>query len=300
LAIATISIALLGIEACSKKSSGPPAPVLIGGYASSDSVASANLVAYWPFDGNVNDVKGGLSGSASGVTYATGIRGQAYQGASGSYATAVPGSSLAGLTSFSLSVWYQLPTQPASGDPGGMFFMGSSTNPNEIILETEHYSPVSGDSVKIHHGFDNVGSAGWQGFTLESYDTVAIGKWVHLVMTYDGGSSTYTFYQNAIPTGVSSAFSNGGYITPTTILDGPPPVGSGTPATTTMGSLNLSSDPPTSIVIGTWPVGLYGVSPTSLGGNGSYVGQMDELRIFNKALTQLEVSGLFLNGQAGR
>jgi len=31
-----------------------------------------------------------------------------------------------------------------------------------------------------------------------------------------------------------------------------------------------------------------------------FIGQMDELRIFNKALTQQEVSGLFLNGQANR
>jgi hypothetical protein len=260
-------------------------------------------VSYWPFDGDANDHKGGLTTTSSGVSYTTGVRGQSYQGSASGYATATlaGGNIFAGLTSFSVSLWFKLPALPVAGDPGGMFFVGSSMNPNEIILEADvpNNTQINTDSLKIHHGFLDPGSPGYQGFTLESYDTNALGKWEHLVMTYDGGSSTYTYYQNAIPTGVSSAWSNGMYVTPTTIYDGSLPVGSGTPPTAVLGNISFASDPPTTLVIGTWPAGLYGVSPT-LGSNGCFLGQLDELRVFNKALTQLEVSGLFLNGQAGR
>lgn len=301
LAIAGIGLsAIMVFQSCKKSSSGPSGPPLIGGYTSSDSVAAANLVAYWSFDGNANETKSGNAGTASAaVTYTTGIRGQAYQGATGAYVTSVPSAAFSALSSFSLSVWFNLPAQQPSGDPGGMFFLAGTSTLNEMILETESFMPVSGDSVKIHHGFTNLGSPGWQGFTLESYDTMAIGKWVHLVMTYDAPSSTYTYYQNGIPTGVSSAWSNGMYVTPTTMYDGPLPVGAGSPATEPLGANSFSTDPPQQIVIGTWPATLYGVSAT-LGANGCYLGQMDELRIFNRALTQAEVAGLYLNGKAGR
>jgi len=302
LAIVGVSlIAMFSVQSCSK-SSGSSSPVLIGGYASSDSVASSNLVAYFPFDGNANDTKGGSTAtSSSTVTFGTGVRGMAYQGAAGAFATLNPSTAFNHLASFTLSVWYFLPALPVAGDPGGMFFLSGTNTLNEIILEADNPSPSqkTTDSVKIHHGFTDLGSAGWGGFTLESYDTMALGKWEHLVMSYDGGSSTYTYYQNGIPTGTSSAWSNGKYVTPTTMYDGPLPLGSGTPPTTLLGNLSFTSDPPKQIVIGTWPATLYGVS-ASLGANGCFLGKLDELRIYNRALTQSEVAGLFLNGNAGR
>jgi hypothetical protein len=130
---------------------------------------------------------------------------------------------------------------------------------------------------------------------MVSYDT-ATSKWVHVVMTYDGPSSTYTYYENGQPVAVSSAY---GVQTSTIIYNGPLPLGSGTPPTTLMGNLSFTAAPTTTLYIGTWPPGLYGVSPT-LGANGAFLGAMDELRVFNRALTQAEVVGLYLNGQAGR
>jgi len=112
---------------------------------------------------------------------------------------------------------------------------------------------------------------------------------VHLVVTYDGGSSTYTVYQNATPSGTSTAFSNGGYITPN-------PLWTDGTKTTPLGNLSFSTDPPVSVIIGSWPDGLFG----QVAANTCFLGQLDELRVFNKALTQTEVAGLFLNGQAGR
>jgi hypothetical protein len=287
------------IQSCSKSSSGgTPPPTPIDGYVSSDSVAPANLVSYFNFDGTVNDGKGN-SGTAVGVTYVAGVRGQAYQGAAGAYATVPASAAFATLTSYSVTCWYSLPTaakpQPGGTAQGIFFLSGDSSgniDGNEIILETDvpSTSQLAADSVPVHHGFNNIGGAAgtWQNFTMNSFDT-ATSNWVFVAMTYDGPSSTYTFYENGAPISVSSAY---GVSTSTIILNGPTP-------SPIQGPLNLNLHLPQTLIIGTWPPGLYGVSPT-LGSKGCFLGAIDELRVFNRQLTQLEVAGLYGNGLAGR
>jgi hypothetical protein len=161
-----------------------------------------------------------------------------------------------------------------------------------MVTEIEPYHPVSGDSLKIHTGFNDLASPAYQRFIPETFDTMAIGKWVYLVVTYDASTSTYIVYQNAIPMGTNTAFSPAPpnqYNTPNILYT------DGTKSTL-LGPIGYSSDPPQTITIGSWPDGLFG----QVALNDCFVGQIDELRIFNKALTQHEVSGLFLNGQAGR
>ncbi len=288
-------IAAGSLQSCSKSSGGGTPPITpLGGYTSSDSVASANLVAYWPFDGDVNDHKGGAAGTGVNNSYVAGIRGEAYQGATNAYASFTPSPAMTGLQSFSLSVWYWQTAQPIGGSgnpntPQGLFFLADANADPLIILENEHYAPVSGDSLEIHAGLTFTAATNWKGFTMNTFDTAAIGKWVHLVMTYDGSSSTYVIYQDGVPMMNQSAY---GTSTATILLDGPA-------GSNPQGNINWSTTPPTMGTIGTWAPGVYGVSPT-LGANGNFVGKLDELRLFNKALTQQEVAGLFLNGQAGR
>ena len=292
-----IFIAAGSLQSCSKSSGGgtnDTTVVLLGGYASSDSVAPGNLISYWPFEGNVNDTKGGIVGTGNN-TYTTGIRGMAYQGDTNQYASFAPSAAMAGLQSFSLSVWYFQPAQPIGGagnpnKPQGLFFLADAMGADPlIILENEHYAPLSGDSLQFHAGLSFTAATTYKGFTMNTFDTAAIGKWVHLVMTYDGATSTYVIYQNAQPMLNQSAY---GTTTSTVLLDGPT-------GSKPQGNINWASTPPVEGTIGTWAPGVYGVSPT-LGANGNFVGKLDELRLFNKALTQQEVAGLFLNGQVGR
>ncbi len=112
------------------------------------------------------------------------------------------------------------------------------------------------------------------------------------MVTYNGATSVYTVYKNGVPVGTLTAFSNGQYVASNTLY-------TDFSQTTPLGNINLSSDPPVSIIIGTWPAGLFGISAT-LGSNGCFLGQMDELRVYNKALTQNEIEALYLNGKAGR
>jgi len=292
---AVIALAFLGLESCKKSSSGPTPPPLIGGFVSSDSVEPQALIAYFPFDGDGNDHKGGATGYSKGVTYTTGVRGQAYQGSIGAYDTIPASTALKSLGSFSLSIWYWQTAQPvhSPNTPQGMVFMSDANTDPDLILENESYSPVSGDSLEIHNGFYTPAATNYNYWVLGTFDTAAIGKWVHLVMTYNGGTSTYTCYQDAQPMLTSSAY---GVNTSTVLLDGP---SGATPANPPLGNINYSSNPPVGFYIGTWSPGTFGVSPT-LGANGSWLGKLDELRIFNIALTATDVTGLYLNGLAGR
>ncbi|HEY4061941.1 MAG TPA: hypothetical protein VGM30_08575 [Puia sp.] len=278
---------------CKKSSNGGPSgPTPIGGFVSSDSVEPANLIAYWPMDGNGTDVKGGANATGVNVTYVTGVRGQAYQGATNAYASFTPNAAMVGLQSFSLAFWYWQPAQPIGtpNTPQGMFFLADAGGANpDIIVENEHYAPVSRDSVSIHAGLTFPKATNYKGFTMATFDTVAIGKWVHFAMTYDGGSSTYVVYQNGQAMLNSSAYGN---LASTILLDGPT-------GSTPQGNINWSANPPVEGTIGAWAPGVYGVSNT-LGLNGNFVGKLDEIRLFKVALTSKEVAGLYLNGQAGR
>jgi len=293
--IMAAGIGLFGMVSCSKSSSGgggPTGPVLIGGYASSDSVAASNLIAYWSFDNTMTEKVSSLSATDSGtVTYATtGVRGQAYQGDSGVYATYTPGSAFGALQSFTISFWYKLPAnQTQLTKTQGVFFLEGSTQQNLLMVEIEPYAAVSLDSVRIHPGFNDIGGPAYQLFVPETFDTLAVNKWVFFTVSYNGGTSTYTTYEDANPTGANTAFTSGQYITPDLMYT------DGTMATP-LGNLSFASGLPTKIDLATWPDGLFGQSASS----NSFLGQLDELRVFNKALTQLEVTGLFLNGQAGR
>ncbi len=197
---------------------------LLGGYTTSDSVAAADLIAYWPMDGNVNDIKGGIAGTPVNVTFVPGVRGQAYQGDSTAYASFTPSAAMATLQSFSVSVWYWEAYQPLgmpahANAPQGLFFLADANGADPlIILEAEHYVPVSGDSLQIHAGTTFTTATNYKGFTMVTYDTAAIGKWVHFVMTYNGGTSTYIVYQDGLATQNSSAY---GLNLSTVLLDGP-------------------------------------------------------------------------------
>ncbi|MBS1950835.1 MAG: hypothetical protein OJF59_002262 [Cytophagales bacterium] len=295
------ALVALTLVQCSKSSSSLPA---INGYTSSDAVAASNLVSYFPFDGNANDSKNSsTTATAVGVTFVKGLRGEAYQGATGAYATLAPSAAYSSLPSYSVSMWYKLSAQPnnTSGPQGLFFLSGTQSNSQSsyqpvngtlLIFEIENHAKTGSDSLQLHHGFTNLGSAGWQGFTMNAYDTSSFKGWSHIVTTYDGSSSTYVIYADGMPISNQSAF---GTSTSSVLYQG----NSGAAATTGQGNLSWSTDPPKAITIGTWPAGVYGVSPT-LGSNGCFLGKMDELRIYNKALSPVEVGSLYQLGSAGR
>ncbi len=81
-------------------------------------IATTNLVAYFPFDGNGTEKIANLTPTLQpNVTYVAGRRGQAYQGANMAHLlyTLPATSKLKTLTSFSVAMWIKSPL--VTGDP---------------------------------------------------------------------------------------------------------------------------------------------------------------------------------------
>ena len=128
---------------CSKSSGGgsvtpPPVDSILQkyGYDSASQIAKDSLVAFFPFESNITETVAGLSFTNSGLTFATGVKGQALQGGDGHFATYTQNtalSTLQGLTSFTVAFWIKSDSVSYSGStyvPGkgaqGIFYLADT------------------------------------------------------------------------------------------------------------------------------------------------------------------------------
>jgi hypothetical protein len=314
-----------GIFSCSKSSSngggtvGPKAPTNPGNYDSANQIQSASLIAYFPFNGNDNDVKGGLVGTNTLSTFTTGVKGQAYQGGDSSYVIVPFGSNAsrfsgAGLPSFTVSFWIKEAAEPIyapSGNytkgqgPEGVLFMYDAAGDQDLLhFDIEPYAPVTQDTMSLNVGFHAtglsttgpyVGTGGSEGLVPNARLDTAFGKWTQVVETYDAASSNFTVYENGTSIFVNSAWSN--------YLTGPSPVqfltgGTGTAGAVPIGALGYTPAP-TAFIIGAWcgTAQVAGFTPNQY--TGSFKGALDELRIYKSALNASDVKSLYILEHAG-
>jgi len=316
----TLAIAILtfAIATCNKKDDVALPP--IGGFNNADEVAASNLVAYWGFNGNTNESKANLTGANTGVTFATGVKGQGYQGSSSasSYAKyTTPGAALPALQSFTVAFWMNA-SQPIADNgtiqPGkgaqGIFdlvnstgfwgnlhinlepfrSLGPSTTPNTdtLLMKVELTSVKTG--VVWQNQFPTVLLPG------------SVGKWTHIAITYDGASGRLSFYENGVLAGTNTVgYAYGPYNGSAILYANDPGSAANVNNAPILGNLQFQNA--TAIVIGTWQLS---TTPSMTTGGGAqawatnYTGLLDELRIWSKALVAAEVNALYLLEKAGR
>ena len=294
-----ISFALFSIiafSACTKanyndsvvKGDPPPVP---GGYTNSSQVASSNLLAYWNFDGNNSETKSSTAPLiVNNASFITGLKGQALHLNQGYllYPTIGALSSTNGLASCSVSLWIN--DIANNGSTFSEFFTLARDTTKEtdwldIInmgIETGH--PVS-DPIDFHtwigtyptgtrNGGDNINDYGNVGQDYQRVDNIP--KWTHYVMRYDAATENIDLFANNIRVSNNNFRHRGGLgpiVTPT----------------------------PTQVVIGAFSNASthFSRSPT-LGFHGLLNGSIDELRVYNKALSDVEISALFQLEKQGR
>jgi hypothetical protein len=328
LVLVTIIAAGSIFTSCSKSNSGggggggttgPTPPTNPGGYDSANQIQPSSLIAYFPFNGNDNDVKSGLVGTNQGTTFGTGVKGQALQGGDSTWVVVPFGSSAslfsgASLPSFTVSLWIKEAAEPIyapSGNytpgqgPEGVLFMYDGAGDQDLIhMDIEPYAPTTQDTLSFNVGLHAtglvttgtyVGAGGSEGLVPNARLDTAIGKWTHVVETFDGTSSNFTVYENGTAVFVNSAWSS--------YAAGPSPVQFLTGGTTDAGSVPigaLSFTPaPVGLVIGAWAgtAQVGGFTPNQY--TGSFKGLMDELRIYKTALSASDVKSLYILEQAG-
>ncbi|MEO6406319.1 MAG: LamG-like jellyroll fold domain-containing protein [Ferruginibacter sp.] len=268
----------------------------INGYANSDAVASANLIAYWPLDGNGTDTKRNLTAtSSSNVTYTTGVKGQSAQFANGYIYSASPLTNLANGQAWTLSAWVQATNNfvaggnpPANNHPYSIF---QATRPGQLFgsinetYEAGAYAAVSDTmffkslyqdaSGGLQDAVNNYGVAGTDYKVVKKAGT---GQWVHVVTTYNpaggtGAQSIFRIYADSAQVN-NTLFENRG--------------------------TNSFKYTPGEVIIGGWYNNIPGKTVSADLWTTGFTGKIDEVRLYNKLLTTDEITALYHLGKAGR
>ncbi|PWU01310.1 MAG: hypothetical protein C5B52_07535 [Bacteroidetes bacterium] len=262
--MACLVFATILVSSCYKKfdpdSYAPP--LNIGGFTSSKDIAPGNLVGYWAFDGNYVDSVSGNLGTNTGTTFTKGIKGQCMQGAKDSYVLFDPGTSITEMNSFTITYWVNSPV-----NEDGIVGLVNLSNTNNFWGNIDMFfeNGSTADAAKFRGHITN--GSGPEHWIVKDGLPAIFNNWVALAISYDDASHTFKFYVNGSPitndvdAGFGSlSFANSG------------PLVFGTVQFQTTPSLTSATDsqPWASFLVGT----------------------LDEVRIYNKALSDNEVNSL--------
>lgn len=265
------------------------APPVAGGFTNSNQIATTNLVGYWAFNGSLIDSVTNVSAINQGTTFEVGQKGQAYKGGDTTYATFVPGATLQGLKSYTIAFWINSPVNTGAI---GIFSL-ARTDDFWGSLDIYQDNGGSGDKAvfKVHMYNSAVP---WGGQFTDA--KVTFGSWTQLIVSYNAGTSVLNVYQNGSPIGVNTAGNPANTIGPK--LNGSDPL---VQPVTPYGSLAFINA--TKMVFGafqfqTKPSLTNAASAQTWATN--FAGKMDEFRIYNKALTDIEAFALYQLEKQGR
>ncbi len=284
--VAALAIGTATIVACSSDDNKDnPDPVVVD----PDNIASANLIAYWSFNDTPNDAKGRVGTATDSVKYVAGKRGKAYQGGNGAYITFpyAAGDNMASVKQYTVAFWVKFAERGGADGilslSGGEVVTGSdgvaSTPSDHWAAGMQIYQDGPADSVQLR----TVGNRNSFGLIWgpEGKSPMAVGSaWYHFAVKYDNANSTKSYYLNG---------KNLGYLAVDSLTQG-----AGLTPDELLGDLHLytRADGKANIgVIGYWANNVLGYDVQSW--QGSFLGQLDEMRFYNRALTDAEMQALY-------
>jgi hypothetical protein len=306
--IASIALGMMiGFTSCGSDDGGGKKLPPIGGYDKADDVAKADLVAYFPLDGDgTEDISGTAPSQVTGASWEQGIKGQAAKLNSGwlKYPS-IP--EVAGITgSISISAWVKITNQKANPDATSAISpIFTLTNPNEQVGNVAFFGNthglVSSDSIEMKAEFkvmrpdgstfggDAVNMTKMHDWMISdnangAQHTAAAnkigGQWAHVVFVYEaaGGRTTARIYSNGVKIN-NTEWEN-------RKIDGQEvevPFKQFTPTYPIIGALRTVAEGTNT---DTW--------------NAALKGSVDEVRVYKKALTQAEIGALYGLEKVGR
>jgi hypothetical protein len=245
-------------------------------------VASSNLIAYFPFD---SEPAGGAAVTNSNnqitfvrkvgaASFVEGRRGNAFQGAPDSYLeyNLASGSAFTTLDEFSISCWLKTPVTTTGASKIFGINGGDPTMGNLALIQE---SQPMGDSVDLKLYLFDSASPEWKGQDIRADNEAFLNdKWFHLTALYRKATSTMEFWANG-----RRVFSQIRYAGPV-------------PATGTqplLEGITLMNDG-NKIFFGAWP---QQIAATPESWMTYFRGLVDEFRIYNKALSEDEIMDLY-------
>jgi hypothetical protein len=261
--LAMLAISTLLFASCYKKfDTASYAPAFtINGVTSVAAIEPASLVGYWAFDGSLIDSVTGKVATNNGTGFTGGFKGQALQGAGGSYAITPVTSTIANLHSFTVSYWVNSPLN-ANGIVGMVNISNTGGFWGNLDMFFENGGNATTGYYKVH--VNNNGVDAWLGnYTLNNpWNT-----WINFTVTYDGASSVFNVYQNGNKIATSTQAGYG-------------PLVFQNASDIIFGTVQFQTSPSLGTAGGTQ-------------GWASYLkGSLDEVRIYNKALNADQVNAM--------
>ena len=202
----------------------------------------AGLVAWWPGQGNANDIVGTNNGTLmGGVTFTNGEVGQAFCFGGDSYYVSLPPSdslNFSGHMPMSVETWVY-----RTGNLSVMHILGKRAGCGSIQYQL---SFDAGDGL----AFLGDGNTSW----VSTHQDLPMNTWQHLAVTYDGTSFVFYINGNAVTNGTGS-----------------------------LGPANTA--------------------PLQIGNSGScrgFFGLIDEVCLYDRALSAFEIQAVYNAGSAGK
>lgn len=253
-------------------------------------IASANLVAYWGFENKATDAIGQRGTATSSVTYTTGRRGLAFQGAQNAYISwDLPlTDKLATLKSFTAAMWVKAPKVPAGKGIPAFFQLSGAAWEGALSIFQDNVGNNLGDSLHFK-GFFGKAGVPWVGhWWNKASKNIPADRWLHMIIKYDATSSIATLYVN----GTGYKYETLGAYDSSVRYQNDPGSAANVNGATKLGDLNLPLRASGNKgIIGYWALKAF------FGGTddwqGYFYGQLDEMRIYDKALSDLEIQSLY-------
>ena len=249
------------------------------------SIATENLVAYIPFDGDGVEKIANITPKTEKVTFADGRRGQGLKGAEGGYLlyNLPTDSKIRNLKAYSVAFWLKQDAIQNGQVPVPMYFQITSGsdhyNGNVSVTGERLYAPS--DSLLFKNIFRKSG-AEWEVQDVRvTKPSFVAGKWGHYVIRYDNVKSEFKLYVNGVcPLDPEKDADIINRYAKDADEEGNQPA---------LGDLKfLDAD---KIIIGAWlPKVVDGATDEWMG---DFTGNMDELRLYDRALTDAEVKTLY-------
>ncbi len=259
-------------------------------------IATADLVAYFPFDADGKDTKGNLTPSNTATTTVT-------FGEKGQRGNCFVGHTLRDLKSFTASMWVKMEpnTLETTDAPEQMIFQidgsGEATWGNMFLLQKRNWPQNEATSYGRDHaemqGFiwkddavDSAGNPGWKHQWLGGWFVeVTAPVWRHIICTYNATTSEFHAYVNGTHV-LGRANDKDTVYTGVKRWQGDPLAG-GAP----LGDMKFNNAE--KLAIGAWVEKLKGTGLTGDAWAAPMRGRIDEFRIYKTALTEQQVKDLY-------
>ena len=223
--------------------------------------AAPGLVGWWAAEGNANDAGGGNNGVASGgVKYVAGMVGQAFDFDGTTGDVVIPAAADLAFASLTVETWIRAADL---GNPQPIVEYGNATGFCSMNLWHGIGPGIISLPGSISGFFRDPGGA--EMGVVSAGGLLQSNQWSHVALTYDASTFTARLYHNGVNVGAAT---------------------SSVPVRPN-GLLNVN--------LGYRPVG-----SADLFGGRRLLGSLDEASIYNRALTDSEIQGIYAAGSAGK